>query len=176
MLYDRYDGHTHGAVTGDPANYTHPKIEAHKVGVPTKEYFYIATNGAGANATWRRASPHAGAHGHTNTNLSVSAYSAPASGGTPGAGDPRFTVDHTTGNITTKGDVNGVDIGDFKDDYDDHEHPTAGAMSTNPASSAQLFSWASDTWRYFQVEGGSFIEAKFTTVAHTHDMTCAAPS
>ena len=175
VMYDRYDGHSHPSVTGVPADHAYIPIQIYRVGEPTYEWFNIATDSAGTGATWQRAYTHVGTSSHTISSASLAAYNAPAGAGVDDGGGLVFKIAAATGNITLNGDVNDIGIAQFYADYLAHTHAPTATVSTQAASTAQVFGELGDGYAYFQVFG-NWLRVSVHAAAHNHSLLCGVPS
>jgi hypothetical protein len=174
VMYDRYDGHTH-TVGGVPANHTYPALQAYRAGDSDYEWFNIATDNSGTGATVQRAYTHEGTSSHTISSASLAAYNAPAGGGSDGSAALRIACDEATGYISLERDVNDIGIAEFYADYLAHTHTPSATVSTQAASTAQLFGENGDSYQYFQVLG-NWLRMNVHAAAHNHSLLCGVPS
>ena len=135
-LYEKYDGHWHSIADARVQSATLTGGAA--LGNSGRAYFHMATNDAGSGAAWVTASHPGGDHVHASGgNLTLAPFSAPAQPAR-GGGEPKINIDCATGNISTEGRVNGIDISTFNTGGGNHTHDTAGDTGYYPASDAQI--------------------------------------
>lgn len=176
VIYDRYDGHYH-SVTGTIDSETLPSRTCKGYASGTfYPYFRIADDSGGTNARWENGIYiRSGAHGHTRNTIALAPYDAPDP---PFGGATKFVADGPSGNITEAGQINGIDIGDFGDDYSAHTHDGDGQTSTDgPWWSGMRDSGG--TMVFFLVGFGTWKQGRVKGEAHSHSglgVTVGAPS
>jgi len=175
VTYDEYDGNYHYCY-GNLASETLPSIYCKGNG--GNLYFHVSANADGSGAIWARAHIKQGAHPHGSGNIALAAYNAPAGAGVDDPGEPKLRIDHLTGSLSLKGNVNGIGIKEFKADYDAHPHKGTGTSASFGPSYAQMFGPANQV--YFEVGApGNWEECNVVSAAHGHPgagITVGAPT
>jgi hypothetical protein len=150
VLWDEYDDHYH-TLTGETAYTEMPGLQAYGNSGTDYAWFWVSDSSDGSSPYWTQLFTNSGQHRHTANTLQTAVEDAGSGAGSDDAGDPKITVDHTTGNLALKGDVNGIGIAQFHAAYDAHQH-TGGAggqtgTNTGNAGKAQLrAAGTTDVW------------------------------
>ena len=133
-LYERYNGHWHEIPDARVQSRTLSGGAA--LGNSGHEFFRMAANNAGDDPKWVKVTHPGGSHTHSSGgDLTLTAFAAPAQ---PARGSSTIIIDHATGNISTGGRVNGIDISTFNTGGGNHRHNTAGNTGYYGARNAQI--------------------------------------
>ncbi len=173
----RYEDHWHG-VSGRTEETTPSALSIRGVSGNNYQYFYTATNNAGANAGWREVITTTAPHDHDEGNITLAPLNA---GNAPTAAGSQAQFDGGNGNVITDGNINGVDVSAF----DTHvrnfgggagtagRHNASGTTGTGGSDTAELFS-GGNTVYFYRPDTGEWERAWVSAspgANHTHGVT-----
>jgi len=176
VLWDEYDDHYHSTL-GYADYETLPAVQAY--GNSGNSWFWVSRSSGGSSPYWAQLHALGGAHNHTEGPLVSSGDDRGSGAGSDDAGDTnKVVVDHATGNISLKGDVNGIGIAQFKTAFDAHTHASGAGSSGAKYLPAILRDVADDFAIWALKDGVTWLRIYIDPGTHSHGgsgLTFGAP-